>query len=64
MEKLDLQIDQRVADGRPVQTHYAIRIDMGNGLSAREKAILFNSARSCHVHKMLAGDTSFAFEKV
>jgi hypothetical protein len=39
------------------------RIDMGNDLSRREKAILFNGARSCHVHKMLASEVSFDFSK-
>lgn len=63
LEKLDVHIDQEITDSRPVQTRYAIRIEMGNGLTSREKAILFNSARSCHVHKMLAGEVSFDFRK-
>ena len=63
LEYLSVHIDQDVSENRPVHTRYTVRIDMGKGLSVRERAILFNSARSCHVHKMLAGQVSFDFLK-
>lgn len=36
-------------------------MDLGSGLARRERAILFNSARHCDVHKLVTGDMSFDY---
>lgn len=45
--------------GRKTATHFVSRLDLGEGLSARERRILYNSARQCEVHKMLQGTITF-----
>jgi uncharacterized OsmC-like protein len=45
--------------GRQTTTHFHSEIDLGEGLSAREQRILYNSAKQCEVHKMLRGDMTF-----
>lgn len=44
---------------RHTQTHFASKLDLGEGLTPREQRILFNSARQCEVHKMLQGEVTF-----
>jgi len=46
-------------DGPSASTHYASRLDLGEGLSPREQRILFNAARQCEVHKLLRGEVTF-----
>ena len=43
------------ADRSPWQTSFVIRLDLGQGLTKRERAILLRVARHCEVHKLLAG---------
>ena len=43
----------------PAATHFYSRIELDEGLTARERRILFNSARLCEVHKMLRGEITF-----
>jgi uncharacterized OsmC-like protein len=40
-------------------THFVSQLDLGEGLTPRERRILFNSARQCEVHKMLQGEITF-----
>jgi hypothetical protein len=42
-------------------TSFAVQLDLGRGLTRREKAILFNSARRCEVHKLLTGELRFDY---
>jgi hypothetical protein len=45
--------------GRETSTRFVSRLDLGEGLTQRERAILYNSARQCEVHKMLRGEVVF-----
>ena len=48
-----------VMAGRGAHTHFVSRLDLGQNLTVREQRILFNSARTCEVHKMLRGEIAF-----
>lgn len=45
--------------GRQTTTRFLSRLDLGEGLTPREQRILYNSARTCEVHKMLRGEITF-----
>jgi len=45
-----------------VSTLFKIEIEIGGGLTEREKILLFNSARKCEVNKLLNGDFNFSYE--
>jgi uncharacterized OsmC-like protein len=45
--------------GRQATTHFVSHLDLGEGLTPRERRILYNSARNCEVHKMLGGEVAF-----
>jgi uncharacterized OsmC-like protein len=60
-EKLRVQIHRQTVEGAPWQTAFAIELDLGDGLSRRERTILFNSARRCEVHKLLTGEMDFEY---
>jgi hypothetical protein len=45
--------------GRKAATRFVSCLDLGEGLTAREQRILYNSARQCEVHKMLQGEIAF-----
>jgi len=45
--------------GLSVSTRFVSRLEMDEGLTPRERRILFNSARQCEVHKMLRGEIAF-----
>jgi uncharacterized OsmC-like protein len=38
-----------------------VRLVLGPGLTKRERAILFNSARRCEVYKLLTGKVQFDY---
>ena len=59
-----VHIDYRNSETKPVRSSYRIDVDPGSGLTRREMAILFNSAKMCHVHKILAGETTFDWHLV
>jgi hypothetical protein len=44
---------------RGTSTRFVSRLELGEGLTVREQRILFNSARTCEVHKMLRGEITF-----
>jgi hypothetical protein len=48
-------------EGSPWQSSFTVHIDLGMGLTERERAILLNSARRCDVHKLLNGQMRFAY---
>lgn len=45
--------------GLKASTRFVSHLDLGKGLSRRERVILYNSARQCEVHKMLRGEIEF-----
>jgi len=45
--------------GRQQKTTFVTAVDLGLGLTERERRILFNSARLCEVHKLLGGSIEF-----
>jgi hypothetical protein len=49
-------------EGSSWQTAFSVRVDLGEGLTARERAILMNAARHCEVHKLLSGQFVFDYE--
>lgn len=62
LEKCDIQIIRRKTADIPLKTLFQIAIDLGRGLTEREKKILLYSARSCEVNKMLRGDFEFDYK--
>jgi uncharacterized OsmC-like protein len=46
--------------GRRTITRFSSHLHLGEGLTPRERRILYNSARYCEVHKMLQGEITFA----
>jgi hypothetical protein len=63
-QRIDVQIERQTIEDAPWQTAFAIDIDLGEGLSRRERVILFNSARHCEVHKLLDGEVGFDYRLV
>lgn len=64
LEKCDIQITHRISENNPLKTAFQIMMDLGRGLTAREKKILFYSARSCEVNKMLKGGFEFHYRHI
>ena len=62
LEKAEVRIEHRIHEEKPWITDLQIRIDLGKGLSSRERKILFNSARLCEVQKILAGKFNFNYQ--
>jgi hypothetical protein len=58
----DVRIDYQLHPGKEWLTSFDVRIDLGNGLTSREKRILFNTARLCEVTKLLSGEKKFTYE--
>jgi uncharacterized OsmC-like protein len=46
-------------DRREASTRFVSHLEIGEGLTLREQRILYNSARTCEVHKMLRGEITF-----
>ena len=44
------------------EANFQSRVHLPQGLTRREQAILFNSARVCEVQKLLAGEMSFQYQ--
>ena len=61
-ERIDVQIDRETVEETPWRTSFTVRIDLGEGLTRRECAILFNAARRCEVHKLLSGQMRFDYQ--
>jgi uncharacterized OsmC-like protein len=60
LDKLEVQVETRIEEnGRQQRTTFVTAIDLGSGLTGRERRILFNSARLCEVHKLLRGVIEF-----
>lgn len=58
--RLAVSVESRteLAD-RSAATIFTSRVELDEKLTARERRILFNSARLCEVHKMLRGEITF-----
>ena len=63
-ERLDVRIGYRIETGKQWLTAFNLNIDLGQGLTRRERTILLNSARFCEVTKLLAGEKTFEYELV
>jgi hypothetical protein len=63
-ERIGVQIERQTVESAPWRTTFAVDIDLGEGLSRRERVILFNSARHCEVHKLLDGESGFDYRLV
>lgn len=61
VEQIEATIDRQTNEVRPWQTAFTIRVDLGEGLTRRERTILFNAARGCEVHKLLDGEITFEY---
>jgi uncharacterized OsmC-like protein len=64
LEKLEVKIDYANTENGSMASSYRVEIDLGAGLSKREKTLLFNSAKRCHVHKILSGESAFDYHLV
>ena len=60
-EKIEVTIRRETEEGSPWRTRFGIHLDLGEGLTRREQAILYNSARNCEVHKLLSGGLEFDY---
>ena len=60
-QRIDVQIYRRTVEAASWQSTFAVEIDLGPGLSRRERVLLFNAARRCEVHKLLEGDLAFEY---
>lgn len=58
----DVHIGYQVQAGKEWFTSFDIRVALCSGLTRRERAILFNSARHCEVSKLLGGEKKFDYE--
>ena len=62
LDTVEVKIDHRIQPGKKWLTSFNVRIDLGRGLTRRERTILLNSARFCEVTKLLAGEKTFEYE--
>jgi len=61
VDKIDVHISCNVEESKKWVTSFIVTIDLGSGLTHRERTILFHVARLCEVHKILAGESSFKY---
>jgi len=60
LDGLEVQVETRVEEaGHQQKTTFVTAIGLGQGLTERERKILFNSARRCEVHNLLRGAIEF-----
>ena len=63
--KIEVEVAPEIQEERgAMHSRLTTRVDIGQGLTQRERIILFNSARRCEVHKLLSGSVEFDFELV
>ena len=61
-EKINVEIQRLTnTEGPGWDTSFAVRLDLGHGLTRRERAIMIGSARHCEVHKLLTGPLRFDY---
>jgi uncharacterized OsmC-like protein len=60
LDRLEVRVETHIEeDERQQKTTFVTAIDLGSGLTERERRILFNSARRCEVHRLLRGSIEF-----
>lgn len=65
LDKLEVQIRRSTEEtDAGWATTYQVALDVGTGLTQRERTILLNSARHCEVHKLLTGTMRFDYDLV
>ena len=58
--RIVVDVEPRLVEARDgMHTTFATRLDLGDGLTHRERTILFNAAARCEVHKLLSGTIAF-----
>jgi len=60
-QQIEVRVKRETAEGTVWETRFTIELELGSGLTSRERTILFNSARRCEVHKLLTGDLQFDY---
>lgn len=63
-EKLEARVERHSVEATTWRTAFTVHVDVGAGLTPRERKILYNAARYCEVHKLLAGELSFMYQQV
>ncbi|MBL7200155.1 MAG: hypothetical protein ISS56_08405 [Anaerolineae bacterium] len=63
-ERIDVQIERESIERTPWRTFFSVQIDLGEGLTRRDRTILFNSARRCEVYKLLNGEMTFDYRLI
>jgi len=58
---LEVRVTCTTDTGNAPKAHFDVVIEVGSGLSIRERTILFNSARRCEVAKILSGKIDMAY---
>jgi uncharacterized OsmC-like protein len=59
-DRLEVRVETHIEEtGHQQKTAFVTAIDLGSGLTERERRILFTSARLCEVHKLLRGSIEF-----
>jgi uncharacterized OsmC-like protein len=61
-QRIDVKIHRRTIEDGSWQSTFAVEIDLGPGLTRRERVLLFNAARRCEVHKLLEGELGFEYQ--
>jgi uncharacterized OsmC-like protein len=61
LEKLEVRVGCLTGNGASPSTRFKVNINIGSGLTQRERAILFNSSRHCEVGKILTGPIDIEF---
>ena len=64
VDKIEVAISHTIEERRPWHTALKVRVDLGTGLTERERKILFRVSRSCEVFKMLTGEIACEYELV
>lgn len=62
LETINVEIQRQTnAAGSSCDTSFAVRVDLGRGLTRRERAIMLGSARRCEVYRLLTGMLHFNY---
>ena len=56
-----MQIQRETEESRSWRTRFEVQVDLGEGLTRRERIILYNSSRQCEVNKLLTGQLTFDY---
>ncbi len=60
LTQIVVDVEPHIMEARDgMHTTFTTRINLGDGLTNRERTILFNSAARCEVHKLLSGTITF-----